>query len=424
VRLYLAITLVVAVLYGCSSGSESSDKQGPAPTASTAEPGNSAAHSAAQAAAEPPGDATRGHKLVEQYECHRCHEGIAEVEPIAEVRHCTMCHQRVMEGKFRGKPDNERWQKNVAHLTAVPSLAALGKRFRYDWVVGFLTNPHDLRPALEPTMPRLKMTKEQARDIATYLMEAGKSARPRTVALDGADVKRGRRLMEQKQCGTCHRMTGVAAFPDAPKTEGRETRVAVMLAPDLRYARERLDASTVVAWLLDPQSMKSGTPMPQTPMSEAEARDIAAYILQTELAPPPEKKIPELPKPLDRDVTFAEVAERVFDKTCRHCHGNPDVARGDGGPGSTGGFGFKARGLQLDSYERVQAGYLDNAGERQSLFSSDKGTPHILASLMARHAEEAGEPNPDVRGMPLGLPALPIEDIQLLVTWIAKGRPR
>jgi cytochrome c2 len=328
-----------------------------------------------------------------------------------------------MDGKFSGKPDNDRWQKNVAHLTSVPSLAAMGKRFRYPWVVGFLMDPHDLRPALEQSMPRLKLTRAEARDIATYLMQGAE--RPREVALTGADKKRGRSLLEQKACGTCHRFTGVEALPNAPTSSGKESRLAISLAPDLRHARDRLDASTVVAWLLDPQSMKPGTLMPQTPMSPSEARDVATYILESDLAPVPAHQIPELPKPLDRQVTYAEVAEKVLDKTCRHCHGNPDVARGDGGPGNTGGFGFKPRGLQLDSYERVQAGYLDDKGERQSAFvADDHGTPRMVAALLARHAEEAGKPNPDIRGMPLGLPPLPVEDIQLLVTWIAKGRPR
>jgi hypothetical protein len=43
---------------------------------------------------------------------------------------------------------------------------------------------------------------------------------------------------------------------------------------------------------------------------------------------------------------------------------------------------------------------------------------------MARYGEEAGTPNPNVRGMPLGLPPLPLEDIQLVETWIAQGRPQ
>jgi hypothetical protein len=43
---------------------------------------------------------------------------------------------------------------------------------------------------------------------------------------------------------------------------------------------------------------------------------------------------------------------------------------------------------------------------------------------MARYAEEAGKPNAEVRGMPLGLPPVPLDDIKLVVTWIAQGRRR
>ena len=42
---------------------------------------------------------------------------------------------------------------------------------------------------------------------------------------------------------------------------------------------------------------------------------------------------------------------------------------------------------------------------------------------MARHREVEGEPIDGVTGMPLGLPPVPLEDIQLVESWIAQGRP-
>jgi hypothetical protein len=47
-----------------------------------------------------------------------------------------------------------------------------------------------------------------------------------------------------------------------------------------------------------------------------------------------------------------------------------------------------------------------------------------VRALLARHAEERGAATGEVRGMPLGYPALSLEDIQLVETWIAQGRPR
>jgi hypothetical protein len=206
-----------------------------------------------------------------------------------------------------------------------------------------------------------------------------------------------------------------------------------MLAPDLRFARERMRPAHVIAWLLDPQAVKPDTPMPKTPMSPEQARDIAAYILRTPLAAAPNPRVPDRLEKLDRRVSYDEIAKEVLDVTCRHCHGDPDAALGDGGPGNSGGFGYKPRGINLTSYEHTQGGYLDDQSKRHSLFEkiaySPSGAaagelPRIVAALWARHREVAGNPDPNVRGMPLGLPPLPPEQIQLIETWVAQGRPK
>ena len=120
-----------------------------------------------------------------------------------------------------------------------------------------------------------------------------------------------------------------------------------------------------------------------------------------------------------------EVSARVFRRTCWHCHSTPEFAMGDGGPGNTGGFGFKGRGLNVASYTDIAAGSLDDAGERRSIFLPiSDGMPRLIAHLLARHAELTGQPVPGVRGMPLGLPPLTLEQINLVDSWIAQGRPR
>lgn len=52
------------------------------------------------------------------------------------------------------------------------------------------------------------------------------------------------------------------------------------------------------------------------------------------------------------------------------------------------------------------------------------GMPRILAHLQARRVEERGGVVEGVLGMPLALPALGDDDMQLLQSWIAQGRPR
>ena len=63
-------------------------------------------------------------------------------------------------------------------------------------------------------------------------------------------------------------------------------------------------------------------------------------------------------------------------------------------------------------------------GELVSVSASWRdGTPRLLAVLLARQREIRGEQGA-LRGMPLGLPPLSPEQIQLVETWIAQGRPR
>ena len=74
---------------------------------------------------------------------------------------------------------------------------------------------------------------------------------------------------------------------------------------------------------------------------------------------------------------------------------------------------------------KIAAGLLDTKGERASVFAKlDDGTPRLVAVLLARQKEEAGQPDVRARGMPLGLPSLSPEQIQLVETWVSQGRPR
>ena len=165
--------------------------------------------------------------------------------------------------------------------------------------------------------------------------------------------------------------------------------------------------------------------MPTIPLSKREALDIATFIVSAPLSPVPLGVLPERLPVLERRVSFEEVNRAIFHKTCWHCHSDPDFADGDGGPGNTGGFGFRGRGLSFATYSSIAAGLVDGDGERQSLFTPNlDGIPHLVAVLRARQAEEAGSPVPGLRGMPLGLPALTPKELQLVESWIEQGRPR
>lgn len=407
------------------------DPNGAAPTPSAA-PSVTSSHAPSaptSMVASAPGNAAHGKELIASHECNRCHGGLGSAaEP---AKDCVQCHVDIVAGKPIAKPEAlAKWKPIVAPLTEVPSLHATDARFTRAFLESFLAKPHDLRPALVQTMPRFDLSRQDIKDIAAYLVS---SEDPPRGKVEG-DLANGRALLDSKGCGTCHVMSGVgpltASVIPVP-VNGKTMLRSKQLAPDLRYARDRFTPAKMIAWLKDPPAIKADTTMPKIPLTDLEARDLTAYLFNAQLDPSPTPKPFERLPVLDRKVTFEEVDKKVFHRTCWHCHSDADFSIGDGGPGNSGGFGFKPRGLNLASYDGVAAGIKDkSSGARTSVLTvkkdaeGDAALPILVRSLVARHAEEAGAETGEIRGMPMGMPPLSAEEIQLVESWIAQGRPR
>jgi len=418
-----ALVLVCAAMWGChskSGGGSAASAQ--APLVEVAAP--PVATAPARSVAFEPGDVTRGKALVAEFQCARCHAGTGLAAPKLD-QDCVGCHERIATDKFQATPAKlARWKPHVLPYRDVPSLADLGARLRPAWVRDYLLHPHDLRPGLAQTMPRLKLSDEQARDITTYLtgqttpIKDGPGAAP---GVQASHVSHGKQLLSERGCVGCHQVTG-AGLAAPPKNEPPLRTLG--LAPDLRFARERLEPGVIERWLADPAKVKHDAAMPSLGLSADDVRDLAAFLSFGDLAPAPTPAPVERLPVLARRVGFDEVNEQVFAVTCRHCHTNPDLADGDGGPGNTGGFGFKARKIDFSSYQGIQSGTLDGQGQRVSLFAPTKsGLPLLVAALVARMQETSGHESEEARGMPLGLPPLSARQIQLVESWVAQGRP-
>jgi cytochrome c len=89
-----------------------------------------------------------------------------------------------------------------------------------------------------------------------------------------SNVERGARLLAQYQCGACHVIPGVGAAQGqlGPTLQGFGRRA---------YIAGHLpnDTDLLVRWIVDPRSLVATTPMPAMGASEADARDMAAYLL-------------------------------------------------------------------------------------------------------------------------------------------------
>lgn len=98
-----------------------------------------------------------------------------------------------------------------------------------------------------------------------------KAGAPRTLA--GADPAEGLRLIERHGCAACHRIPGVA-WPEG-RTGGALAGVG---ARSMIAGRLPNQPQVMAAFVRDASSLAPDTGMPPMPLTEAEARDVAAYL--------------------------------------------------------------------------------------------------------------------------------------------------
>ena len=108
---------------------------------------------------------------------------------------------------------------------------------------------------------------------ASLLSGCGASERPAAAAAAGGSAERGRVLLAQYQCGSCHTIPGV------PASRGK---VAAPLDAfgERSYIAGRVAnrPEALARWIESPQALVPGTSMPDMGASAADARDMAAYL--------------------------------------------------------------------------------------------------------------------------------------------------
>lgn len=318
-----------------------------------------------------------------------------------------------MDGTFAGAPPEALvgWQERLHSLPAAPSLARL--QVRRDWLEAWLRAPAKIRPHLRASMPRLPLSPDDARAIAAVLADGAS-----VDATLAGDRDRGATRFAQLACGACHEFSGAPVAVPATRRAARD--LAFVLAPDLAHTRQRWTQARVARWIAAPAAQRPGTLMPAHALTGTDAADLAAFVMTVELAPRASPPPVELPL-LERRVGFAEVDHAVFRHLCWHCHSRPALANGDGGPGNTGGLGYRARGLDLSSAESAASGSIDDEGARRSVLGRTSSV--LVRRLRLRQREELGDYSVSEPGMPLGFPALTPAQIQLVESWVAQGHP-
>lgn len=360
------------------------------------------------ASAEPAAAPTPAEAL-ERGTCGACHR-VPGAPAVARQDSCADCHAWIRKvasnpgAREKAKqvfPLWERYEHNVGSYLAVPSLEAAMARLDPDWVARYLADPHDLRPGMPETMPRLALSGAELGAIAEGFRAVQTPVPPQPVP-SAERVAAGEALFTSRGCVGCHAFGARHTGPGLPS------------APDLRWARERMDPDRAVAWIRDPRSVSAAATMPTMGLSEADALALRDYLWLaepggTEAAP----SVPTLPA-VAGTPDWATVEERVIGVICVHCHMDPAQNEGRTGPGNGGGFGYAGSGIELQNPATVCA-----------------NGPAVVDAMLRRHQEvhrdvvDFGEVPPVVErpvpGMPLGLPAIPVKDIALVQAWLDGG---
>ncbi len=394
-----------------------------------------------------------GRAAIERAQCNRCHS-VDDIEPAARPLHCQTCHEflagltpasrqwNTLVTRY-GEAVLRRYQHNMQHYLRIPSLTHIGQRLRPAWIRGYIQAPFDLRPMLDETMVRMQLTDADAHAIARYFAAVAEIEDPdhatptRPVApISAARLREGRALFDRFACGNCHTAGNLATgrtVEDLRRMGGLS-----QFAPNLRFARDRVDPETLVEWLIDPQSVAPGTLMPAPGLTRTQAETLRDFLLafDPELHPTPAAPSTTPAPAATRTVGWAEVKERVFGFVCVHCHMN-DHER-DNGPGNHGGFGWPGSQLQMRTYETLVSGAVGRDGVRYSVLMPRPGetVPPIVAAMMRRRPEEVRDhvapfddhahppyPANEPPGMPMGLPNITDEQIGLVSAWISQGCP-
>jgi mono/diheme cytochrome c family protein len=267
----------------------------------------------------PEGDAERGRRLFVSRGCRGCH-AVAPGESSLSPR--------------------------------VPNLAGTGIKVRREWLLQWLKNPrtYDRQTA----MPQLDLSDEDIRHLVAFLMTLKEGAEIVSSAArfdPHAESSRGRALLDQYECATCHQIEGFPP-PEPPlqlsdgsdtdsvlrdgralveyyncrgchQIEGSGGAIAKHLErktfapPKLDGEGVRVQTSWLVSFLRQPTSLRPWLEMrmPRYELSETEANALAKYFAALANVPAGDETLP----PADSEIASRGL-RRLAHYKCVQCH--------------------------------------------------------------------------------------------------------
>lgn len=131
-----------------------------------------------------------------------------------------------------------------------PFLTRQGHRVYTDWLYDFLKNVHPIRPYVKVRMPTFNFTNEELNKLVTGFQAGAMQPTFENAAQVNwgpGEKEAAQKIWNELACTTCHTL----GFNKDPAQ-----------APDLHYAKKRLRATWLDAWISSPQSFLPYTSMP------------------------------------------------------------------------------------------------------------------------------------------------------------------
>ncbi len=152
-----------------------------------------------------------------------------------------------------------------------PSLLRVGAKLSPNWMFNWIKNPKAINSITR--MPNFKLNDDEADAIVTYLVQSSDSAYTVPVSsMPAGDATRGKDLVNRLGCIGCH----------STKEYSTTSRVKEgnAFAPSLENVGSKVTVQWLYQWLKNPKQYNPTTRMPNLRLSDQEAADIAAHIIQ------------------------------------------------------------------------------------------------------------------------------------------------
>ncbi len=280
-----------------------------------------------------PGSTERGRDLVSRLGCLGCHV-VKDLESLKKGTTAVPAAPPAEASKEggNGKPHPVfpgAGEVYVGGQTFGPDLSRVASKTNADWLYRWLKDPRRYRP--KTNMPNLRLSDQEARDIATYLMTLGRRESQAGLAAELAKeerVKAGEALIRKRGCFGCHEIKG---FETAEKIAPDLTDFGVKRVDRLFFGEAVEVPQTwgdFVFWKLKNPQIYATTLAPQIMpnfgLKDEEIKAIRVF-LKSQVDVP-------VPRAFERRLSDMEVAvqdgRRILQKyNCTGCH----VVEGKGG---------------------------------------------------------------------------------------------